>query len=254
MKEKLYTIPLNDAVNAADECPLCFALKEIEDSQLEYVLGSCASYMESDTRDMTDKAGFCRRHFKDMYDYGNTLGNGWILKTHYLKVIDEMDDVFKKFTPSKTSLKDRISGKKPPNPLVGWLREKESSCFICKQVNEMYDRYVDTFFYLYKNDKAFKGKITEGKGFCLPHFADLCEAADEKMSDKELSEFYDLMKPLMINNMKRIQGDISWFVDKFSYENRDKDWKNSRDAVQRGMQKLKGGYPAASKLKNTKQS
>ena len=24
MKEKLYTIPLNDAVNANDECPFCF--------------------------------------------------------------------------------------------------------------------------------------------------------------------------------------------------------------------------------------
>ena len=24
MKEKIYTIPLNDAVNADDECPFCF--------------------------------------------------------------------------------------------------------------------------------------------------------------------------------------------------------------------------------------
>ena len=26
--------------------------------------------------------------------------------------------------------------------------------------------------------------------------------------------------------------------------NKDADWKNSKDAIQRGMQKLKGGYPA----------
>lgn len=30
MKEKLYTIPLNDAVNANDECPFCFIERELE--------------------------------------------------------------------------------------------------------------------------------------------------------------------------------------------------------------------------------
>ena len=87
MKEKLYTIPLNDAMNADDECPFCYIERNVEQDILDYVLGSCASYMESDTRDATDKAGFCRMHYKKMYDYGNTLGNGWILKTHYKKLI-----------------------------------------------------------------------------------------------------------------------------------------------------------------------
>ena len=40
MKEKLYTIPLNDAVNAGDECPFCFASREIEQDLLDLVLGS----------------------------------------------------------------------------------------------------------------------------------------------------------------------------------------------------------------------
>ena len=33
-------------------------------------------------------------------------------------------------------------------------------------------------------------------------------------------------------------------VEKFDYRNKDADWKNSKDAIQRGMQKLWGGYPA----------
>ncbi len=53
---------------------------------MDFVLGNASSYMESDVRDKTDKAGFCRMHFKKMYDYGNTLGNAWILKTHINKV------------------------------------------------------------------------------------------------------------------------------------------------------------------------
>ena len=77
-------------MNAEDECPFCFIERNVEQDIMDYVLGSCASYMESDTREATDKAGFCRMHNKKMFDYGNTLGNGWILKTHYKKLIAEM--------------------------------------------------------------------------------------------------------------------------------------------------------------------
>jgi len=48
----------------------------------------------------------------------------------------------------------------------------------------------------------------------------------------------------MTRNMERIYEDISWLIEKFDYENKDADWKNSKDALQRGMQKLKGSYPA----------
>lgn len=75
MKEKLYTIPLNDAVNAMDECPFCYVERNIEQDLLDFCLGSGSSYMESDVREATDKEGFCRMHFKKMFDYGNTLGN-----------------------------------------------------------------------------------------------------------------------------------------------------------------------------------
>lgn len=252
MKEKLYTIPLNDAVNANDECPLCFCRKNIEDDQLDYVLGSCASYMESDMRDKTDEAGFCSKHFQDMFDFGNTLGNGWILKTHYLKMISEMEKEFKDFKPGKISFKDKIQGRTNTNSIVNWVNAKKESCFICRESEKIFQCYIDTFFYLFKNDSEFKNKIKNGKGFCITHFGDLCNAADSKLNDSELNEFYEIMKPLMISNFKRMQEDVSWLVDKFNYQNKDADWKNSKDAVQRGMQKLKGGYPAEPKLKMNK--
>ena len=39
MKEKLYTIPLNDAINAQDECPFCFIERNVEQDLLDFVLG-----------------------------------------------------------------------------------------------------------------------------------------------------------------------------------------------------------------------
>ena len=48
----------------------------------------------------------------------------------------------------------------------------------------------------------------------------------------------------MTDNMQRVTDDLEWFCDKFDYRNKDADWKNSRDAIQRGMQKAGSGYPA----------
>jgi len=253
MKEKLYTIPLNDAVNANDECPFCFIEREVEQDLLDFVLGSGSSYMESDVREITDRAGFCRMHFKKMFDYGNTLGNGWILKTHYKRMNQELQEQFDKFTPGKSGFMARM--KKPADTtgsIGAWVREKENSCYICRQFADTYERYLDTFFYLYTKDAAFKEKVLNGKGFCLPHFGDLCDGAQSRLNDKEKAEFYPAMFRLMKTNMERLQEDVSWLVEKFDYRNKDADWKNSRDAIQRGMQKLKGGYPADPVYKQSK--
>lgn len=245
MKEQLYTIPLNDAMNANDECPFCFIERNVEQDLLDFVLGSGSSYMESDVREQTDLAGFCRDHFKKMYDYGNTLGNAWILKTHYMQIIREMQQQFKSFKPGKTSLKDKFRKQtERQNPIGIWVAEKEQSCYVCKRYADTYERYLDTFFVMYKRDPEFREKVKNSKGFCLHHFGDLCEGADTRLSDKEKAEFYDMVFPLMEQNMARLAEDVSWMVEKFDYRNKDADWKNSKDAIERGMQKLKGGYPA----------
>ena len=67
MKEKLYTIPLNDAVNANDECPFCFIERNVEQDLLDYCIGSGSSYMEKDMRAITDEKGFCKDHFNKMF-------------------------------------------------------------------------------------------------------------------------------------------------------------------------------------------
>ncbi len=253
MKEQLYTIPLNEAIDANDECPFCFVERAIEQDLMDFCLGSGSSYMEADIREMTDKAGFCRMHFKKMFDYGNTLGNAWILKTHYIRMIHEMKKQFNSFAPGKVSLKDKLlKNTEGSNPIGVWITEKEESCYICNSFKDTYQRYLDTFFYMYTRDEEFKTKIKNGKGFCLPHFKDLCNMGDVKLSDKEKKEFYDMMLPLMERNMERLAEDVAWMVEKFDYKNADADWKNSRDAIQRGMQKLKGGYPADGPYKSNK--
>ena len=38
--------------------------------------------------------------------------------------------------------------------------------------------------------------------------------------------------------MERVNGDLSWFIDKFDYRYKNETWKNSKDALPRGIIKI----------------
>ena len=103
---------------------------------------------------------------------------------------------------------------------------------------------MDTFFYMYKKDDEMKHMMEQSRGFCLHHFGDLCKRGEQELNDKQKAEFYPLLLSQMQDNLKRVGEDVAWLIEKYDYRNKDADWKNSKDAVQRGMQKLRGGYPA----------
>ena len=105
------------------------------------------------------------------------------------------------------------------------------------------DRYYDTFYQLIK-DGEFRGKVENSKGFCMRHFLALMEKAPTELPNSQINWFYDTVFPLMRANLARVKGDLDWFIEKFDYRNASADWKNSRDAVSRTMQKLQGIYPA----------
>ena len=249
MKEKIYTIPLMDAFRAKDECPFCFIERKLEEHTIDFVLGPGASYMEDDVRAETDAMGFCRTHYKKIYDYGNRLGTGLILKTHFQKLNQALDQQIKMFAPSKASflgrLKKSASSENIARTSVGaWVASQKDSCYICNFYEKTYQRYLETFFEMYRKDSELKKLFMESKGFCIPHFGDLVEEADRVLPDKDKQEFFGQIFPLMQKNIQRVYEDLDWFCDKFDYRYKDADWKNSKDALQRGMQKAAGGYPA----------
>ncbi len=249
MKESIYTIPLMDAFQADDECPFCFIERNLEQHAINFALGSGASYMEDDVRAQTDAAGFCRHHYKMMFDYGNRLGSALILSTHFRKLNRDLNEQIKKFAPQKPSLLGRMKKSspdtEPPKTSIGaWVAQLESHCYVCDHIHANYGRYIDTFFELYANNAEFRSLYEHGKGFCLHHFAHLAEAAQDRLDKRRQQEFYDTLFSLMRENMQRLEDEVVWFTEKYDYRNKDKDWGNSRDSVQRCMQKDRGGYPA----------
>jgi hypothetical protein len=232
MAEQIYTIPVNDAFNEDCECPLCFLHKQLETNAIEYTMGP--SYMEDDNRAMTDKLGFCSHHMSMLFKEKNRLGLALMMKTHTDKTIRDMKELAKKGPAPKPSLFGKSS---ESSPVVDYVKKLESTCFICDRMENTFDRYIDTIFHMWKRDNEFIEKFKSCKGFCTYHYGILYEEGAKKLNKIQYPEFIDILNDVYFTNMERVNGDISWFIDKFDYRFKNEPWKNSKDALPRGIVK-----------------
>lgn len=249
MKEQIHTIPISDAFLSGDECPFCYIERETEQRLLRFCLGASASYMEPEMRETTTREGFCRGHYKKMFDFSNALGNALIMQSYMSGLLEDMEYIRKENrVPGKKGL-FRKKATQDEDPLLQWAKQKQSTCFICSRMEENMARYFATFFSLLKEEE-FRSRVENCKGFCMGHFVQLLEAAQAQLPERHREWFYRTIPDLMQRNLERVKGDLDWFTAKFDYRNASADWKNSKDAVQRSMQKLGGGYPADPPLRD----
>jgi hypothetical protein len=106
----------------------------------------------------------------------------------------------------------------------------------------VFDRYVDTFFYLWKKDPEFKTKVAGCKGFCLSHYGRLYEEGVKRLG-KDADALLQVLNQVFFENLDRVNQDTSWFIDKFDHRNADKPWNNSRDALPRSITKVNSVIP-----------
>ena len=249
MKEQIYTIPLMDAYRAGEECPFCFIERNLEQHSINFTLGPGASYMEDDIRAQTDQSGFCKEHYRQMFVYGNRLGSALILETHLKKKASELKQEMKQYSGKSKGIMGRFrksgDGEEASNNVSRWVQAQKKSCYICEHIKSNYDRYMATFFELFKKgDAEFMNLVQNSKGYCLPHFGDILEYAPQYLNEKDQAKLREILFPQMEQNLDRIIEDVDWFQKKFDYRYKDADWKDSKDAVQRAMQKAGSGYPA----------
>jgi hypothetical protein len=91
---------------------------------------------------------------------------------------------------------------------------------------------------LYEKENDFRNLFLNSKGFCIPHFLKFNELAAKNLSSKNIKTFKQGLYELQVKNLNRVQEDIDWYVQKFDYRFGDEPWKNSRDAVERTIQKV----------------
>lgn len=252
MKEKIYTIPVMDAFHSDCECPLCVLEQKLEDDAVEYTLGP--SMMEPDSRVESNQKGFCKKHFKLLYQQKNRLSLALIIDTHMQEHHEKLLDCFKdkqkvlkkesegslaKAMLSKLSSKTSES-EKIADLLIQRISELESQCVICEKISHTMDRYIEVIFYLWKKEEAFRIKFQNSKGFCLYHFKELMQGAKKYLGQAQLSGFLAEVLPLEMEHWKRVQEEVNWFTKKFDYRYQDAPWGNSKDAIPRSIEKIVG--------------
>jgi len=248
MRYHIDTIPVWDAMKLDGECLLCALERRTELGEAERYLG--ASVMEPDVRVKVNEKGFCRHHHAMLYGMSNRLGHALMLESHMIETRERTAKAIKKLEGAADTLKGsglagKFSGKSKNaeatiREQAAELLDMAGSCLMCDTIEENMMRYLHTFFHLYQNDSDFRSRFTSGKGLCLPHTGRLLEAAPAELGAKELGEFVSTVARLQTENLDRIQEDISWFIKKFDYRYEKESWGNSKDAVERTVNKLRG--------------
>ena len=245
MRQHIDTAPIWDVYKQDCECPLCLLSANVEQANVEYFLGE--SVMEPDQRIEVNQKGFCARHFKLLYDAGNRLGLGLMTHTYMKETIRSLKEHAKRMKDAAEAeagkpVYKRIGPKKGAGMAetaaeIGQFRDR---CVLCERLDNNMERYLYTILYMYKHESEFPKLFSESKGMCLKHYEEALAMAPKHLSGNELRQFVNTLVDLEQENFDRLEKEIEWFTLKFDYRNEDKPWGNSRDAVKRSINKLRG--------------
>jgi hypothetical protein len=242
MKEKIYTIPVNDAYAAPGPCPLCSLETTMTRDLVDYYLGP--ALMEPDIRKVTNEKGFCREHLTQLYNREeNRLGLGLILHTHTSDLVADLGAGLRQSTPGGNAGLLRGQQKdfrKNLFAMADRIDQRTRSCIICERLDYTMDRYLDVILHQYFTDPAFKSNFDAGSGYCLPHVALLLRGAARYLNQNQAAEFVGCLSGIQNHSLENLRDDVEWFTLKFDYRNHQKDWKNSKDALPRAIRKLSG--------------
>lgn len=241
MKEKIYTIPVNEAYDTDCECPLCGLEKRLELETLDYTLG--AAMMEPDFRLVSNEKGFCNHHFGMLFDMSNKLALALVLDTHLEEVRKKLDTMSKQASAlgkQKGGLFKKSGARDFAASLSKQLDSIDCGCVICDKINYTMERYADVLLYMWANDEKFKEKFVSSKGLCLKHMKLLADNAPKSLGSSQAASFLSAMFEKQSAELERIQEDIHKFTLKFDYRNRDMEWGTAQDAPIRAIEKISG--------------
>lgn len=243
MKETIYTIPINEALEKDCFCPLCEMYKDLERSEIKYAVGP--AMMEPDFRGITNKKGFCKKHITDLNAESKALALALIFDTH----LAEIENLFDIDMSEKKALFKK--GDTAEEKFANSLSEVAGSCVICERIDSTFSRYIDNFVYLLKKDSDFLDKVLKTSGFCMEHFSALAKRASQEMSHSEFKRCFLPLAELQKNRVTQYHKYIKNFVDSFDYRNAGKPMDAPKDILMQTSRLLNGEFePKEKKLDN----
>ena len=211
LPEKIFTIPINEAFDRYEGCPLCRLRTALEETTLSYVLGP--AMMEPDVRIKMNETGFCREHSAALRQMKNKLPLALVMQSH-LASVDELYSV-------PLSRKKKLFSSSVDSDGGDGLRELSESCFVCSRVRDTERRYYSNVAYLWDSDEAFRAKLKKQPYFCVTHSAGVLRAAKHELSADKYETLYAALCELERARLDEIRAGIDEFVLSFDHRNAD---------------------------------
>ncbi len=204
MKETIYTIPINEAYDKLDGCPICRLENDLEETSVDYIMG--AAMMEPDVRIETNKVGFCPSHFKLMLTVKKRLSLALMLESY-------LNELCEKCLPEDTSKLN----KKDLESISSSLKSASDECFVCNQLHERMEKYYRNIIYLWRTDAEFRKKTQNQEFFCIHHLAELCEHAKKELDKKSIPSFLSDHMSAARKKAASLNEDVSAFCKSFDH-------------------------------------
>ena len=235
MQYHLDTIPVWEAMETHSGCPICTLLKKAEQMEIERSLGG--SVMEPAVRIRVNELGICQNHHQQLFLQKNKLGHALLTDSHTKELLGKLD----KLAPVGGARS--FFGKAASSPAAKLAQELDAltqSCIVCESIQTHMNRYLYTFLHLWKKDSRFKAAWERSKGVCIPHAVVLLRQAQKQLSATQQKDFADSLLTLLKASLAEDEKDLEWFTLKFDYRNQDKPWGNSKNALERSVNRLRG--------------
>lgn len=226
MKERIYSIPLTDALNEKCGCILCTIEEKAEKDAVSYFLGP--SLMEPDSRTLTNDKGFCRRHLNMLLEGNHRLGLALILETH-------VKELSKKFSVKKSGVFSKsLDTKKMSEEALANVK----SCALCEKMNAQLLAAAENLAYLWGSEKDFKDNFEKNGTLCPEHTALALYACEKELHGKSRNEFAKMLISRQKETLDSLYEDLHAFTLSFDYRNTQKPDKKIADAVPRAVKHL----------------
>lgn len=236
LAEQLYTIPINEAFDEFDGCPLCRLRSKLEAQSLDYIMG--AAMMDPDVRIVTNQTGFCRTHFHKMLSMGNRLSLALMLESHLDSVSALVPDPSEK-RPGKLGKLKKYDGDTPAPELA----QQAKSCYVCQRAGKFEEKYVSNVVYIWKKDAAFRDKLKKQPYFCMEHTAALLDAGKKDLSEANYLQFSEELLTLLRTRLEVMRQNVTAFCRSFDYANAGKAMtEEARFSVENTISLLSGDF------------
>ena len=233
MKPNITTIPITEIFSETAGCPICRMRRMLEEQYVEYITG--AAMMAPDVRVITNRVGFCHRHYSMMVNNGPRLSNALLLQTH-------IDEVRGKVFPKKNS-------DPPSKQMLESIRELDSTCYVCDRIDHDILHLLSTVYVQFGQDPEFRKQYRAQDWICLDHYALIMANVSKKAMDKKaLADFYEATNALSKGYMDVLYDDVTHFTTMYDYRNTGGDYKNSKDSIERSVNFITS-YPVDVNLK-----